>query len=212
MIVAARCGSSHVEEEAVDLVSKPIRAVMKDLEARDAADRTDGTPHSGRLRAIKPEVGQFLVTLALANRAATIVEVGTGGGYSTLWLALVAERNGGRVTTFEIDPAKAALASRTFATAGVERFIDLREGDGCEGLLEFAGRADLVFIDSEKRDYVRMLGPAIEALRKGGLLVADNLTTNASELEAFRVKAGADSRISGLVVPLGGGEFVAVRL
>jgi len=98
------------------------------------------------------------------------------------------------------------------ATAGVERFIDLREGDGCEGLLEFAGRADLVFIDSEKRDYVRLLGPAIEALRKGGLLVADNLTTHASELEAFRVKAGADSRISGLVVPLGGGEFVAVRL
>jgi len=196
----------------VDLVPQTVRVVMQDLEARDSTDRTDGTPHGRRLRAIAPEVGQFLMTLALASRAATIVEVGTGGGYSTLWLALVAERIGGRVTTFEIDPAKAALARQTFATAGLERFIDLREGDGFEGLLEFDGRADLVFVDSEKRDYVRLLGPAIEALRQGGLLVADNLTTHASELETFRVEAAADPRLSGLVVPLGGGEFVAVRL
>ena len=56
------------------------------------------------------------------------------------------------------------------------------------------------------------MGPAIEALRPGGLLVADNLTSHASELEAFRTRALADPRISGLVVPLGGGELVAVRL
>jgi predicted O-methyltransferase YrrM len=196
----------------MDLATEPIRDVMRELEARDAADRTDGTPHARRLRAIRPEVGQFLLTIAVASRAVTIVEVGTSGGYSTLWLAMAAERTGGRVTTFEVDPAKAALARRNFASAGVEPFVDLREGDGGDGLAGFAGQADLVFIDAEKNDYLRLMGPAIEALRPGGLLVADNLTSHASELEAFRTRALADPRISGLVVPLGGGELVAVRL
>jgi predicted O-methyltransferase YrrM len=186
--------------------------VTAKLQARDAADRVDGTPHKARLRAIAPEVGQLLLTLAVATRAVTIVEVGTSSGYSTLWLAMAAQRTGGQVTTFEVDPAKAALARRNFASAGVDSFVDLREADGGDGLALFVGQADLVFVDAEKADYMRLLDPAIEALRPGGLLVADNLTSHAAELAAFRASALADPRISGLVVPLGGGELVAVRL
>lgn len=196
----------------MDLDTPQLRTVMAELQARDAADRVDDTPHETRLRAIGPETGQFLLTLAVATRARIIVEVGTSGGYSTLWLALAAARNGGRVTTFEMHPAKLAIARRTFAAARVERVVDLRAGDGGEGLAGFAGVADLVFIDSEKDDYVRLLGLAIAALRPGGLLVADNLTSHASALEEFRALALADPRLSGLVVPIGSGEFVAVRL
>ena len=190
----------------------PIREVMAELEARDRADRTDGTPHAMRLRAIAPEVGQLLLTLAISIRAVTILEVGTSSGYSTLWLSMAAARTGGRITTFEVDPAKIALARRTFAAAGVESLVDLREGDGGRGLTGFTGRADLVFIDSEKDDYLRLLNVGIEALRPGGLFVADNLISHAAELEGFKTRALADPRISGLVIPLGGGEFVAVRL
>lgn len=196
----------------MNLVTEPVKAVMAELQARDAADRVNGTPLSNRLRAIAPEVGQFLLTLAISARAVTIVEVGTSSGYSTLWLAMAAARTGGRVTTFEVDPAKLAIARRTFATARVEPFVDLREGDGGEGLTHFAGLADLVFIDSEKDDYLRLLGPAINALRLGGLLVADNLISHASALEEFRARALADPHLSGLVVPIGGGELVAARL
>ncbi|MGD0018779.1 MAG: class I SAM-dependent methyltransferase [Candidatus Limnocylindrales bacterium] len=196
----------------MDLATELVRAVMAELQARDAADRVDGTPQGARLRAIAPDVGQFLLTLAVATRAVTIVEVGTSSGYSTLWLAMAAAKTAGRVTTFEVDPAKVAIARRTFAAAGVEPFVDLREGDGGEGLAGFAGHADLVFIDAEKDDYLRLLGPAIDALRQGGLLVADNLTSHASALEEFRARALADPRLSGLVVPIGGGELVAVRL
>ena len=196
----------------MDVATERIMAVMAELQARDRADRADDTPQASRLRAIAPEVGQFLLTLAVAIGSKTIVEVGTSGGYSTLWLAMAAERTGGRVVTFEIDPAKVALARRNFASAGVERLIDLREGDGGLGLLEFAGSADLVFVDCEKDDYARLLDLAVEALRPGGLFVADNLTSHASQLEAFRATALADPRLSGLVVPLGGGELVAVRL
>jgi predicted O-methyltransferase YrrM len=196
----------------VDLVTAPVKAVMRELEARDAAERSNGTPQAARLRAVAPEVGQFLLTMAVAAHAVTIVEIGTSGGYSTLWLALAAQKTGGRVTTFDVDPAKVALARHTFADAAMEPFVDLREGDGGEGLTHFEGIADLVFIDCEKGDYTRILGPAIQALRQGGLLVADNLISHAGALEEFRSRALADPRISGLVIPIGGGELVAVRL
>jgi predicted O-methyltransferase YrrM len=196
----------------VDVATERIMAVMAELQARDRADRADDTPQARRLRAIAPEVGQFLLTVAVAIGAKTIVEVGTSGGYSTLWLAMAADRTGGRVVTFEIDPAKVALARRNFASAGVQRLIDMREGDGGLGLFEFAGSADLVFVDCEKDDYARLLDLAIEALRPGGLFVADNLISHASQLEAFRSTALADPRLSGLVIPIGGGELIAVRL
>jgi predicted O-methyltransferase YrrM len=196
----------------MDLVPAEVAAVMVELKARDMADRADGTPHGSRLRAISPEVGQFLLTLALAIRASTIVEVGTSGGYSTLWLAVAATQTGGKVITFEVDSAKAAIARQTFRAAGVESVVELREGDGGDGLARIAGLADLVFIDSEKNDYVRLLEPAIAALRPGGLVVADNLISHESELVEFRARALADPRLNGLVVPIGRGEFVAVRV
>ncbi len=80
----------------------------------------------GDCAAIAPEVGPFLVMLALAVRARTIVEIGTSAGYSTLWLAVAAAQTGGRIITFEIDPAKIEQARTTFVTADVEGLVDLR--------------------------------------------------------------------------------------
>ena len=185
--------------------------VMRSLEARDAADRVDGTPQAERLRAISPEVGAFLRLLVEATVARTIVEVGTSSGYSSLWLALGAVRTGGQVTTFDVDPAKVELARAMFAEAGVEALVEARLEDGVAGLREHAGTADIVFLDAEKDDYLRALEPAIEALRPGGLLVADNLTSHASDLAPFREAALGDPRLEGLVVPIGRGELVAVR-
>jgi len=196
----------------MDVVPGAMRLVMERLQERDARDRTDGTPQSQRLRAITPDVGQLLLTLALAVDARRIVEVGTSSGYSTLWLALAAQRNGGRVTTFEIDPAKVALATSTFSEAGVAGVIDLRAEDAAVGLAAVAGAADLVFIDAEKRDYEAYLDLAVAALRTGGLLIADNLTSHASELAGFRARALAHERLSSVVVPIGNGELVGVRL
>jgi caffeoyl-CoA O-methyltransferase len=197
---------------AEPLLTEDVRAVMAGLEARNAADSANGTPQQDRLRAIAPAVGEFLLTLAVAIGARTIVEVGTSGGYSTLWLASAARYTDGRVTTFEIDPRKVALAQSNFESAGVESVVDLRSIDGGAGLAGFQSTADLVFIDSEKDDYERLLDPAIAALRPGGLLVADNLISHASQLYRFRERALSDPRLTGLVVPLGGGELVATRL
>jgi caffeoyl-CoA O-methyltransferase len=196
----------------MDLINERVRAVMRELEARDAEDRTDGTPHKARLRSISPEVGQFLLMLAISIRARTIVEVGTSGGYSTLWLAAAAARTGGRVTTFEIDAAKAAFARTTFERAAVGELVELREIDAAAGMVAIESPVDMVFVDAEKRDYLTYLDLAAGLLRPGGLLVADNLTTHASDLVEFRARALADPRLTGVVVPIGSGELVAVRL
>ena len=196
----------------MDLIPEPVRIVMAELDARNLADSVEGTRQEARLRSISPEVGQFLLTLSLSIRASKIVEVGTSGGYSTLWLAVAASVTGGRVTTFEIDGAKAALARRTFAKAGVAANVELREGDARAGLAALDGPADLIFIDAEKRDYVTYLELALRILRPGGLLVADNLISHAGELVEFRARALAEPRLTGLVVPIGAGELVAVRL
>ena len=196
----------------MDLVPEAVRLVMERLQERDTRDRADGTTQSQRLRAITPDVGQFLLTLALAVGARRIVEVGTSAGYSTLWLALAAQRTGGRVTTFEIDPAKVALATSTFSDAGLAGVVDLRAEDAAVGLGAFTAAADLVFIDAEKQDYETYLDLAVVALRPGGLLIADNLTSHASDLVGFRKRALAHERLTGLVVPIGNGELVGVRL
>jgi caffeoyl-CoA O-methyltransferase len=196
----------------MDLVPEQVRRVMERLAERDAADRLDGTPQARRLRAIRPEVGEFLLTMVLATGARTIVEIGTSGGYSTLWLAVGAGRTGGRVATFEVDPDKVAIATRTFSDAGLAGQVDLHHQDGIVGLKTFSATADLVFLDAEKEDYERLLDPAVDALRPGGCLVADNLTSHEDDLAGFRRAALTHPRLSGLVVPIGRGELVAVKL
>lgn len=194
------------------MVPREVRKVMALLEEQDARDREDGTPRAERLRAIRSEVGEFLLTLALGTRARTIVEIGTSGGYSTLWLAVAARASGGRVTTFEVDPAKVEIARVTFADAGVGDVVDLRHEDGGRGLVAFAGTADLVFLDSEKEDYEPFLAGVVEALRPGGMLVADNLTSHAEDLEGFRRAALGHPQFAGIVVPIGRGELLAVKV
>lgn len=196
----------------MDPIPSRVREIMTRLEAADRADRDDGTPRSKRLRAISPDVGNLLLTLTLATQARTIVEAGTSGGYSTLWLGVGATRNGGHVTTFEVDPVKVAIARRSFTDAGMGDVIDLRHEDAAAGLIRFDETADLVFIDAEKEDYLALLPSAISALRPGGLLVADNLTSHAADLEGFRDNALTHPQLTGLVAPVGRGELVAVKL
>ncbi len=195
----------------MDLATPRIAAAMRRLEALDAADRKDGTPQELRLRSVGPEVGRFLQTLVVAIGARTIVELGTSGGYSTLWLAEAARRTGGRIVTFEVDDRKIALAATTFADAGVDDLVELRHQDAAQGLVGYAWTADLVFLDVEKKLYLELLEPIVAALRPGGLLVADNLLSHAADLEAFRAAALAHPQLSGQVVPIGCGELVAVR-
>jgi predicted O-methyltransferase YrrM len=193
------------------MIDPIARAVLDRLEARDAREREEGAQRSVRLRQVTPDVGRFLHNLVLAARPQALVEIGTSGGYSTVWLGTAAHAVGAAVTTLEIDSMKVALARETLQEAGLDRTVTIVKGDAFEYLRSRKDSAAFVFLDAEKEDYLEFLGLIVPLLAPGGILVADNLTSHEQDLRAFRDAALADPRLSAVVVPIGRGELFAVR-
>lgn len=135
---------------------------------------------------ISPLHGKLLYLLARMINARRVLEIGTLGGYSTIWLARALPENG-RVITLEIDPRHAAIACGNFVRAGVEARIDVRLGPALETLAklhaEQAGPFDLVFIDADKRNNPRYLAWAVRLTRSGGVVISDNVVRSGKILE-----------------------------
>ncbi|MEW6093032.1 MAG: class I SAM-dependent methyltransferase [Chloroflexota bacterium] len=188
-------------------IRAPIRARMQYLEEIDAKDREDGTPRSQRLRQVPPETGKFLALLAASALYGEVLEIGTSGGYSTLWLALACERLGRSITTFEVLPEKANLARETFRAAQVESIVHLVEGDARDHLSNYDTIA-FCFLDAEKEVYGECYEAVVPKLVKGGLLVADNAINHREALQTMLDRALADERVDALIVPIGKGVLV----
>ncbi len=195
------------------LIDAKARAVLNGLEVRDAAERERAAPRAERLRQVTPDVGRFLHILVLATRPRSVIEIGTSGGYSTIWLGTAARAVGGTVTTLEIDPVKAKLAQSGLREAGLDGTVTLVPGDAFEYVRALGQESvDFVFLDAEKEDYRAFLDLVVPRLRERGVLVADNLLSHAEDLAEFREKALSDPRLSAVVVPIGRGELLAVRV
>ncbi|HZQ35861.1 MAG TPA: O-methyltransferase [Dehalococcoidia bacterium] len=184
---------------------------MRELEAIDAHDRTDGTPQAQRLRQVPPESGRFIALLAASAPPGAWIEVGTSAGYSTLWLALAARECGTTITTYEIAENKLALARETFRVAGVEDLVRLVQADARERIAGH-GPIGFCFIDAEKEIYDACYDLAMQQLVPGGLIVADNAISHQSELQPFIDRVLSDNRVDALVVPIGTGELLCRRM
>jgi predicted O-methyltransferase YrrM len=135
---------------------------------------------------VSPPQGKLLNLLARALGARSILELGTLGGYSTLWMAR-ALAPGGRLVTLEADPAHAEVARANLTSAGVADRVEIRLGPALETLphLQAEGRApfDLVFIDADKVGYADYLSWAHRLSRIGSLIVADNVIRGGSVVD-----------------------------
>jgi predicted O-methyltransferase YrrM len=187
-----------------------VQERMSALEAIDARDRLDGTPRARRMRQIPPETGRFLALLAAAAPPGAVLEIGTSGGYSSLWLALACCERGDRLITFEEDAHKVALARQTFLLAGVEDKVQVVQGNAMELLPHYPGVA-FCFLDIEKEVYSACYHGVVPNLMPGGLFCADNAISHAAELESFLAEVHSDPRIDALVVPVGKGVLVCRR-
>lgn len=189
-------------------LTEQILLRMKVLEERDAAERRTGSRDPRRLRQIPRETGRFLALCAACAPQGAWVEIGTGGGYSTLWIASACRERGQKVVTVEIDPYKAGLARQTFHAAGVEDVVDLVVGDGVDQLGQF-GRIAFLFLDADKEVYLPCYEKAVPVMVEGGLVLADNAISRRDALEGFLARALSDERVDATVVAVGEGLLFA---
>jgi predicted O-methyltransferase YrrM len=128
--------------------------------------------------AVTPNQGKLLHILARMQRARSILEVGTLGGYSTIWLARGLEP-GGKVITLELDQKHADVASASIAKAGLSDVVEIHVGKAIETLpqLEHSGDApfDLIFIDADKKSIPEYFAWALKMSRPGTLILVDNV-------------------------------------
>jgi predicted O-methyltransferase YrrM len=122
--------------------------------------------------------GKFLHLLALAQAPQRILEIGTLGGYSTLWLARALARNG-RLVTLEINAEHAEVARRNFAEAGVSDSIEIQVGPALDSLARLRAQKtapfDFVFIDADKVNNLGYMKEALALSRVGTLIIVDNV-------------------------------------
>ncbi|MGE5571026.1 MAG: O-methyltransferase [Rhodospirillales bacterium] len=122
------------------------------------------------------ESGRMLRLLTEATGAKNVVEIGTSTGYSGLWFCLALQRTGGRLTTFEIDRRRAAMARKHFEQAGVDRIVTIVEGDAHETVSRVKDSVDILFLDADKEGYLDYFSKLYPLVRPGGLIVADNVS------------------------------------
>ena len=141
--------------------------------------------------AVSFQQGKFLSLLAGAIQARRILEIGTLGGFSTIWLARGAGPQG-RVVTLEYEPKHAEVARANLERAGVGDRVEIKVGAALDTLPTVTdGPFDLVFIDADKDNYVAYLEWAIRLARPGAIIVADNVIRDGRVLTATSEDAAA---------------------
>jgi predicted O-methyltransferase YrrM len=161
---------NDVDRYLSDLIVPQDEALEAALKASEAA----GLPAIN----VAPNQGKLLWLLARVQGARNILEIGTLGGYSTIWLARALAR-GGRVITLEADPKHAEVARANIARAGLTKIVDVRLGRAIDTLplleAEGAGPFDLFFIDADKPSIPEYFKWALKLSRPGSLIIVDNV-------------------------------------
>lgn len=135
---------------------------------------------------ISPEQGRFLYLVGRTVDAKRVVEFGTSFGVSTIYLAAaVADNGGGKVIGTEMEPSKHEVATRHLAQAGFAEIAEVRLGDAMETLRDLEGPIDMVLLDGWKDLYQPVLDLLTPKLRKGAVVLADNIFTFKKALRPF---------------------------
>lgn len=189
-----------------------LASLLAELERFGRENDARNTERPRRMLNVTRDTGEFLAVLVRAIAARDVLEIGTSNGYSTLWLAEAARSNGGVVTTVERSDYKTALAKANFERSGLSGSIRHILADAAAVLARSADASvDLLFLDSERAEYAGWWPHLKRVLRPQGLLVVDNAVSHASEMAQFCALVRAEPEWATCLVPVGNGEFLAVK-
>jgi predicted O-methyltransferase YrrM len=163
-----------VDDYLNDLIVRPDAALDAALEASAAG----GLPQI----AVSAPQGKLLHLLARAMGARNILEIGTLGGYSAIWLAR-ALPPGGRLISLEYSPKHAEVARANIARAGLAEVAEVRVGRGLDLMRSLSGPIDLFFIDADKEGYPDYFRACLELARPGSVMVFDNVVRDGKVID-----------------------------
>jgi caffeoyl-CoA O-methyltransferase len=205
---------SRLERYVTELfaVEDPI---LSKIRARHAAENLPSIN-------VSPEEGKLLQLLLLSIQAKRVLEIGSLGGYSGVWLARALPPTG-KLITIEKDPRHARIAREAFKAAGLEERVELIEGGALDVLPALAPGFDAVFIDADKEPLPKYFDWGMRLLRRGGLLLCDNAffhgaaidendrSGNALGVRAFNRLAANDPRLVATIIPVRDGLVVGLK-
>lgn len=187
------------------------------ISLREEADRNGLPPIS-----ISPDEGRLLQVLLRAIGAKRVLEVGTLGGYSAIWMARALPSDG-ELLSIELDPDHAAFATRYITRAGLDSMVRIRVGRALEVLPALDGQLfDAVFLDADKEPLPTYLDWALRLVRPGGLIMADNALWGGKVIDPnvddaatravreFNQRFATEPRLTGIVVPTHDGVAIGI--
>ena len=212
-----------------------ILNILDNLDLQSELERSGKVKisHDDSMLAITNDTGKFLNILLSAINCNRVLEIGTSVGYSTLWIALTLLQNRENLTnlkrsilTIENSPSKIRRASKNFEDAGVTDMVEIVEGNALEILAKLPEKIksdsiwgnklfDFVFLDADKENLVRYFDLVIPVVRKGGLIVTDNILLpedyRPSMIEYVN-HVREKKNIQSVTVPIGYGEEDSLKL
>ncbi len=160
----------------MEFPSPEIEAYLKQLtpESEEILREMELLAEEQMFPAVGPMVGRFLFQLVKVSGAKLLFELGSGFGYSALWMAM-AMPDDGQIICTELDKGKAELGMKFLERAKQRHKVIYEVGDALESFHRYQGPFDLIFCDLDKHQYPRALELGIPRLKHGGLFVADNV-------------------------------------
>ena len=162
---------------------------------------------------IPRKTGILINTFIKMMNIKSVLEIGTSNGYSGLWITKALKQTGGKLTTIEYYEKRQSIAIENFTKCGVIDIVRPLQGDACEVIqsLDKDEKFDFVFIDANKREYVKYFELIKPHLTQKALIIADNIISHAEKVQTFIDAVDADDEFQYEIVELPGGILIAYR-
>jgi caffeoyl-CoA O-methyltransferase len=185
-------------------ISPAMQQVMRAMEEQLARDQRS-------LRSVDTDLARLLTLLAISAPPGAFLELGSSGGYSSIWLSLAAKVRGVKLTTVDLDENKVALARANLAKAGAGGSVEVRHGDA----FDFATQAEplaFCFSDIEPpENNAKIYELVVPRLVSGGWLVIDNVTSPRIQTELLN-RARSDARVDSVLLPFPKGDLICRKI